>query len=162
MIKEMRQSRTMLISTQNWIQLRFFRFFLDPKNSNLMSVNFFLLEKYRLYLTRCKALIRKLIYQVIYDKNGDQKQRMREIQCAINLLEKIDPFLEKGEEKKMLQQLEQEAQELAESGFGPQLLNAIGFIYDNRASKWLSRERGNYGQVLIAKRKFINILTFCK
>ena len=78
------------------------------------------------------------------------------------MLEKIDPFVEKGEEKKMLQQLEQEAQELAESGFGPQLLNAIGFTYDNRASKWLSRERGNYGQVLIAKRKFINILTFCK
>ena len=57
------------------------------------------------------------ISQVIYDKDGDQKQRMREIQCAINLLEKIDPFVEKGEEKKMLQQLEQEAQELAESGF---------------------------------------------
>ena len=38
------------------------------------------------------------ISQVIYDKDGDQKQRMREIQCTINLLEKIDPFVEKGDE----------------------------------------------------------------
>lgn len=65
------------------------------------------------------------------------RQRKRELQCAVNLANKLDLFVD-GDEEAFLSKIEKEADELSETPLGASLLFVIGSTYNQRASMKLS------------------------
>ena len=67
----------------------------------------------------------------------EYKQKRREVQCAVNLREKLQEYIEaKGSEDKLdilRKKIEDEAKELAEDSLGSLLLALIGYVYCEQA-----------------------------
>lgn len=58
------------------------------------------------------------------------RQKKREIQCAINLVVKLQPYFDNNEEEEMFAALNMdEVNELSASSFGSTLLGTIGLAY---------------------------------
>jgi curved DNA-binding protein CbpA len=58
------------------------------------------------------------------------RQRKREIQCAMNLAAKLQPYIDSGGDALLFRQsVEEEARELSSSAFGSTLLHTIGLAY---------------------------------
>ena len=58
------------------------------------------------------------------------RQRKREIQCAINLAMRLQPYIDSGGDALLFcQSVEEEARELSSSAFGSTLLHTIGLAY---------------------------------
>lgn len=67
---------------------------------------------------------------VVHPKLKNFKQRKREIQCAMNLAAKLQPFIDSsGDAVIFKQSVEEEAKELSSSAFGSTLLHTIGLAY---------------------------------
>eukprot|EP01037_Dinobryon_pediforme_P023255 gene23255-24638_t len=67
------------------------------------------------------------------------RQRKREIQCALNLVVKLQPFIDMEEsEQAYIDSLEDEIKELSASPFGRTLVSTIGYAYVEYASSELS------------------------
>jgi curved DNA-binding protein CbpA len=60
------------------------------------------------------------------------RQRKREVQCAVNLVRKLDTY-EEGNEADFVERMQSEAQELSESPLGAVLLSVVGSVYKNRS-----------------------------
>jgi len=69
------------------------------------------------------------------------KQTKREVQCAVDLAEKVQLFVE-GKEDEFKEQVTEEAKDLANSPFGATLLHAIGYVYEEQAQTRLSLKDG--------------------
>lgn len=69
------------------------------------------------------------------------KQKQREVRCAVHLAEKLQVFLDNGEEDFTRRAVE-EANELGQSGFGGTLLNVIGTTYVEQAKLELGGVNG--------------------
>eukprot|EP00596_Hydrurales_sp_CCMP1899_P000062 CAMPEP_0119043032 /NCGR_PEP_ID=MMETSP1177-20130426/16361_1 /TAXON_ID=2985 /ORGANISM="Ochromonas sp, Strain CCMP1899" /LENGTH=618 /DNA_ID=CAMNT_0007010211 /DNA_START=212 /DNA_END=2068 /DNA_ORIENTATION=+ len=66
------------------------------------------------------------------------KQRRREIQCAVNLAAKLQPYVDSGGNEEMFREsLHAEAVELSSSAFGSTLLYTIGLQYSESARQEL-------------------------
>ena len=68
------------------------------------------------------------------------KQQRREILCAEYLLNKLSDYSVNPEEFAL--NCVKEAIAASSTSFGPQLLEAVGWVYRNRAQQWLMEERG--------------------
>ena len=66
----------------------------------------------------------------------------REVTCALNVLEKLKFFVDDRDEAKFMSVIIAEALELASENFGPELLETLGFAYENRARQWLLDAQG--------------------
>jgi hypothetical protein len=55
-------------------------------------------------------------------------QKKREVQCAVNLAQKLQAFVD-GDEEAFLKMMDEEAVELSQSAFGGTLLHLIGTVY---------------------------------
>jgi curved DNA-binding protein CbpA len=67
---------------------------------------------------------------MLHPKLKNFKQRKREIQCAMNLATKLQPFIDSsGDPIVFRQTVEEEAKELSSSAFGSTLLHTIGLAY---------------------------------
>ena len=62
----------------------------------------------------------------------DFKQKQREVRCAVTLAEKLQIYLDNGEEE-FIRQAVEEANEMGQSAFGGTLLNLIGTTYREQA-----------------------------
>ena len=69
-------------------------------------------------------------------------QKKREVQCAVNLAQKLQPFLD-GDEELFLTQMDEEAVELSQSAFGGTLLHLIGTVYVEQGRS----EIGGFGSI---------------
>ena len=69
------------------------------------------------------------------------KQTKREVQCAVDLAEKVQLFVE-GKEDEFKEQVTEEAKDLANSPFGATLLHAIGYVYEEQTQVRLSLKDG--------------------
>jgi len=57
------------------------------------------------------------------------KQKKREIQCALNLVQKIQPYVDSnGDQNSFVQSLMNEVKELSASPFGSTLVTTIGIV----------------------------------
>lgn len=68
----------------------------------------------------------------VHPKLKEFKQKQREVRCAVNLAEKLQIYLDNGEEE-FTRQATEEANELGQSAFGGTLLNVIGTAYVEQA-----------------------------
>jgi curved DNA-binding protein CbpA len=67
------------------------------------------------------------------------KQRKREVQCALSLVERIEPFLSGAEnEQAFKERVKRDATELAETSFGGTLLHTIGYVYEQQSIQQVS------------------------
>jgi curved DNA-binding protein CbpA len=62
------------------------------------------------------------------------KQRKREVQCALSLVERIEPFVSGSENRQNFEErVKRDAAELAETSFGATLLHTIGYVYEHQS-----------------------------
>jgi hypothetical protein len=76
------------------------------------------------------------------------KQRKREVKCALNLREKIVPFLEAKDEtdkEAFVSQIQQEAEKIADTSFGATFLVTIGFALQVEAEEFLGFQNSAFG-----------------
>ena len=66
------------------------------------------------------------------DRMASLEQRKREVQCAVNLAEKLKLFASDGEAP-FTAALTEEAEELAQTAFGRTLLSKISYVYNSQA-----------------------------
>jgi hypothetical protein len=69
------------------------------------------------------------------------KQKKREVQCAVNLAQKLALFVQ-GDEEGFVREAEAEALELSQSAFGGVLLHLIGTIYQEQGKAELGGIEG--------------------
>mmetsp|Transcript_65354 Transcript_65354/g.117653 ORF Transcript_65354/g.117653 Transcript_65354/m.117653 type:complete len:712 (+) Transcript_65354:79-2214(+) len=69
-----------------------------------------------------------------------RRQLRREVHCACYLRERLDRFVYSHDEEGFQKQMHAEAQDLATAQFGPELLQALGEIYQARAEIYLANE----------------------
>jgi hypothetical protein len=71
-------------------------------------------------------------------------QLIREVQCAVNLAEKLQPFVE-GREEEFINYVKSEVASLSKATFGEPLLHAIGEAYLSAAEKYIGYKEGFLG-----------------
>lgn len=64
------------------------------------------------------------------------------MQCAVNLAQKLQPFVD-GDEEAFLKMMDEEALELSQSAFGGTLLHLIGTVYVEQGKA----EIGGFGSI---------------
>ncbi|CAD7927354.1 unnamed protein product [Amoebophrya sp. A25] len=77
-------------------------------------------------------------------KRETRNQMRREIKLALNLRAKLAPWVMGRDEKNFMSEIAVEAEELKKASFGERMLQAIGFIYENKADKFLSEQGGEW------------------
>jgi len=73
-----------------------------------------------------------------------KKQLSREVKCAQNLCQQLDPWVVNRDEAGFMTSISQEAAELKRASFGGRLLRTIGFIYENCAEQFLVGMHGSF------------------
>jgi DnaJ-domain-containing protein 1 len=81
---------------------------------------------------------------VIRNKSSEQrKQFRRKVRCAINLAEKLDQYVIRGDESGFVRDMYLEALELKKANFGTRLLRTLGWVYTFRSDKFIAEEKGH-------------------
>merc|ERR1712048_96303 len=89
-----------------------------------------------------------------------KRQLRREVQCACHLRQKLDRMVYGRDQAGFEEQMHLEAHELASSQFGPELLMALGEVYELKASRCLANELARAGRYSLSTT--INTVTDCK
>lgn len=73
-----------------------------------------------------------------------RQQAMREVRCAVHLVERLDRWVLGRDEAGFMTLICQEASELVRVSFGARLLRTIGSVYESCAEQWLANLHGNF------------------
>ncbi|CEO99976.1 J domain-containing protein [Plasmodiophora brassicae] len=89
------------------------------------------------------------------------RQRRREVQCAVNLAEKLNEYLTDETDGHLMFKavIENEAKELASTAFGGTLIGVLGYVYEEQAASFLGFQHGvSAGMGLASVRKSAHVL----